>query len=135
MDKLFNWVSVSAAVVGGTFGILFGGFDKMLIALLIIMAVDYITGVIKAIYNKKLSSEIGFKGLLKKTVLLAVVVLSNTLQELTGGEIEIRSVVIMFYIANEGISILENVAAVSDAIPPGLKEVLLQLRDRDAKKE
>ncbi len=135
MDKLFNWVSVSAAVVGGAFGILFGGFDKMLIALLIIMAVDYITGVIKAIYNKKLSSEIGFKGLLKKTVILAVVVLSNTLQELTGGEIEIRSVVIMFYIANEGISILENVAAVSDAIPPGLKEVLLQLRDRDAKKE
>lgn len=135
MDKLFNWVSVSTAVVGGTFGILFGGFDKMLIALLIIMAVDYITGVIKAIYNKKLSSEIGFKGLLKKTVILAVVVLSNTLQELTGGEIEIRSVVIMFYIANEGISILENVAAVSDAIPPGLKEVLLQLRDRDAKKE
>ena len=135
MDKLFNWVSVSAAVVGGAFGILFGGFDKMIIALLIIMAVDYITGVIKAIYNKKLSSEIGFKGLLKKTVILAVVVLSNTLQELTGGEIEIRSVVIMFYIANEGISILENVAAVSDAIPPGLKEVLLQLRDRDAKKE
>lgn len=131
MDKLFNVVSVFAGVTGGIVASLLGAFDKILWALLILMIIDYVSGIIKAVYTKTLSSEIGFKGLLKKITILIIVALANVVQVLTDGNIAIREIVIMFYIANEGISILENAAVILPNMPEGLKNILLQLRGDD----
>ena len=129
MEKLFNAWSVFTAIVGGFLMQLFGGFDMALKVLLIFMVCDYITGIIKGVYNRMLSSEIGFKGLLKKIVTLIIVVVAATLQKVAHG-VAIREIVIMFYIANEGISILEN-AAEFIPVPQKVKEILLQLRGDD----
>lgn len=135
MDKIFNGISIITGLAGGLIASLFGAWDKILWALVVLMVLDYVMGVIKAIYKKELSSSVGFKGLLKKISILVIVALANVLQELMGGNIAIREIVIMFYIANEGISILENVAAVSTKMPQALKDILLQLRgDNDGSK-
>lgn len=128
MDKLFNSISIITGVVGGVVAALFGSYDKVMCTLVILMVLDYIAGVIKAVYTKSLSSEIGFKGLLKKIAMLVIVALANTIQNLMGGNIAVREIVIMFYIANEGISILENAAVILPQMPEKLKDILLQLR-------
>lgn len=129
MEKLFNWISILIGVAGGALSYMFGAFDVVLISLIILMAIDYLTGIIKGIYNKKLSSDIGWRGLLKKVSTLLVVALAHVVQHLLGDTVGIRDIVIMFYIANEGLSILENVAEVSTVIPEQLREVLMQLRE------
>ncbi len=131
MDKIFNAISVFIGVAGGILAGIFGQWDTALWALVILMAMDYITGIIKAVYIKKLSSEEGYKGILKKITILVIVALANVVQVITGGAAAVREIVIMFYIANEGISVLENVAAVSTKMPAALKNILLQLRDRN----
>lgn len=128
MDKLFNVISIITGILGGVAAALFGAWDNLMWALIILMILDYITGIIKGIYLKRLSSDIGFKGLLKKIVILVIVALSHVIGELTGDNIAIREIVIMFYIANEGISILENAAVLLPNMPEGLKNILLQLR-------
>lgn len=130
MDKIFNAASVIFGLVGGVAAALFGQWDTALWSLAALMALDYVTGIIKAVYVKTMSSEIGFKGILKKITILVMVALANVVQTLTGAA-PVREMVIMFYIANEGISILENVAAVSAKMPDALKNVLLQLRDKN----
>lgn len=127
MEKIFNAWSVIAGILGGLMVSLFGGFDMILKVLLVMIALDYLTGIIKAIYNKQLSSNVGFKGLLKKIVTLIIVCVATVIQRLIGDNIAIREIVIMFYIANEGISLLEN-AAEFVPLPDKLKDVLLQLR-------
>ena len=129
MEKLFNSISIAAGIIGGVLSYTFGVFDVVMVTLLVLMGVDYATGIIKAIYNKELSSYIGWKGLLKKVMTLCVVALSNTIEHLLGGGVAIRDIVIMFYAANEGLSIIENAAAVITVIPEPLKEVLMQLRE------
>lgn len=131
MDKIFNAISIFFGIAGGILASVFGKWDTVLCALVILMALDYITGIIKAVYTKRMSSEIGFKGILKKITVLTVVALANVVQVLLGGKGAIREVVIMFYIANEGISILENAAEVLPSIPDGLRNILLQIRDTD----
>lgn len=128
MDKIFNAISVITGIVGGVAASLFGAWDKLLWALAVIMAFDYVTGVIKGVYTKTLSSDAGFNGLLRKAVILVIVALANVIGELTGGRTAIREMVIMFYIANEGISILENAAEILPNMPEGIKGILLQLR-------
>ena len=128
MEKIFNAISIISGIVGGLCVNIFGGWDAMLWALVTCMILDYISGVIKAVYNKELSSEIGFNGLLRKVVILIVVALANVVQTFVGENIPIREIVIVFYIVNEGISILENVAVVYPKTPEKLKEILLQLR-------
>jgi toxin secretion/phage lysis holin len=128
MDKLFNSISIITGVVGGVVAAFFGSYDKVMCTLVILMVLDYIAGVIKAVYTKSLSSEIGFKGLLKKIAMLVIVALANTIQNLMGGNVAVREIVIMFYIANEGISILENAAVILPQMPEKLKDILLQLR-------
>lgn len=127
MEKIFNAWSVIAGILGGLMISLFGGFDTILKVLLVMIALDYLTGIIKAVYNKQLSSNVGFKGLLKKIVTLIIVCVATVIQRLIGDNIAIREIVIMFYIANEGISLLEN-AAEFVPLPDKLKDVLLQLR-------
>lgn len=131
MDKIFNGMSVITAMAGGIIAVLFGAWDKLLYTLMILMVLDYALGIIKAVYTKTLSSEIGFKGLLKKIAMLVIVALANTIQNLMGGNVAVREIVIMFYIANEGISILENAAVILPQMPEKLKDILLQLRGDD----
>lgn len=132
MNKIFNAASVFFGVVCGIAAKILGAWDTALWALVAVMALDYITGVIKAAYNKNVSSEIGYKGILKKIVILVVVALANVVQTFTGTNSAIREIVIMFYIANEGISVLENAAAVYPNMPQKIKDVLLQIRDNQS---
>lgn len=130
MDKLFNWFSIIFGFIGGFFTYWLGGWDILMKTIVFLAVVDYITGLIKAVYLKVLSSEIGFKGLLKKIVMFIVIAVAYVIQQLIGGTIPLREVVIMFYICNEALSLLEN-AAVFVPIPDKLRDVLLQLRDKN----
>lgn len=134
MDKIFNWISIVFGLIGGTLSYWLGGWDILLKTIVFLAAVDYITGVIKGIYTKQLSSETGFRGLLKKIVMFIVIAVSFAIQGLIGNTIPLREVVIMFYICNEALSLLEN-AAVFVPIPDKLRDVLIQLRDKDSEGE
>ena len=102
----------------------------LLKTLVILTIIDYGTGCIKGIYKKQLSSEIGFKGILKKIVILTVVAVGYAIQHLMQDAMPIREMVIMFYICNEALSILENAAEIIP-VPDKLREVLLQLRENN----
>lgn len=131
MNKVFNAASVILGMAGGMAAKIFGAWDTVLGALLVIMVLDYITGVMKAVYQKKLSSEVGYKGILRKITALVIVALANVVQNITGSAAPLREMVIMFYIANEGISVLENAAEILPIIPKGIKDVLLQIREKE----
>ena len=134
MDKFFNWISVVVGIFGGVFAWAFGAWDTLLCSLITLIILDYITGLLKGWYTKRLSSEIGFKGIAKKIVILIMVVTSNVLQTVIGDKIMLREIVIMFFIANEGLSLLENCAEINGGnIPKKLKDVLLQLRGKSEK--
>lgn len=135
MEKLFNLTSIAIGVAGGAAAQILGGVDALIYALVILMGLDYITGVIKGIYFKRLSSEMGFRGILKKMLIIIMVALANTVQGLLGVDAAIRETVIMFYAANEAISILENVAEVMPNMPKGLKETLLRIRSASEDEE
>lgn len=107
------------------------GLDIAIKSLVIVLIIDYITGVMSAYYNKKLDSKIGLKGIIKKFAYLLVVTLAFILDNLTGKHGLIKDVVIYFFIANDGLSILENVAKMNVPIPKRLKDALLQLKESD----
>ena len=107
---------------------LVGGIDVAFISLVVIMALDYITGVLSAIYNKKLNSKIGYKGILKKASYLLVIGLGVILDKLLGQTGSVRTLIIYFFVANDGISILENVGEMNIPLPKKLKELLDQLK-------
>ncbi len=111
----------------------FGDFTLPLEILFIAMAIDYATGVLKAIYNKNLSSKEGFKGLLKKFAVLSVIILGYQLGRLTN-QIIIRDFVCFFYIANEGLSVLENVSEMNGDFPEFIKNKLLNFKDENNKR-
>ena len=113
---------------------LFGGLDAVLTALLVFITLDYISGIIAAIIEGKLSSKVGFLGLLKKVAILMIVVVAHTMGQALGIG-EIRSLVIGFYIANEGLSILENAGRIGVPLPKKLMEVLEQLKDKEENNE
>ena len=129
MEKLFNFVSVIGGIVGGALIALLGGWDQLIVSLIILMILDYITGVLQSIYNKELSSKIGFKGLLKKVLILCVVAVSVVIEKDLGVQ-AIREVVIMFFACNEGISVLENATKMGIPLPKKLQDVLLQIKDK-----
>ena len=127
MDKYFNGISIVFGLVGGFVCNFLGGWDMLLKSIVILMVLDYVTGLLKAIYNKELSSEIGFKGLIRKITIFIVIATAYVIQGIMGDEIPLREIVILFFIANEGISLIEN-ASEFIPIPEKLKEVLIQLR-------
>jgi len=129
MEKIFNSTSIILGIVGGFVITALGGWDGLTITFIALVILDYITGILKGVYIKKLSSTQGFKGIIKKVLILIVVGIAVLLQEQIGIP-AIREIVITFFIANEGISILENVAQMGIKLPNKLKEVLLQLRDK-----
>ena len=108
-----------------------GGFDVALKSLLVIIVIDYITGVLSAIYNKELSSKIGFRGILKKFSYIFIVALSVVLDKILGNTGTVRNLVIYFFVANDGISILENVSEMNIPLPKKLLEILEQLKDKE----
>lgn len=128
MEKYFNELSVSVGLVGGFICKFLGGWDMLLNAIVILVILDYATGLLKGIYNKSLSSEISFRGLIKKIVIFIVIATAYVIQSIIGNEIPLREITILFFIANEGISLLEN-ASEFVPIPDKLKDVLIQLRD------
>lgn len=130
--KEINLFSAIGGVAGGILTFMFGGFDAILKALAVLVILDYITGVIKGIYTKTVSSDTGFKGLLKKILIFIVVAVAVIIQHLVDDAVPLREITIMFFICNEGISILEN-AAEFIPVPQKLKDILLQLRDKEHK--
>lgn len=110
---------------------LVGGVDIALISLLIVMILDYITGVLSAIYNKKLNSKIGLKGILKKVSYLCIIALSVIIDNITGQIGVIRNLIIYFFVANDGISIIENIGKMNINLPKKLIDVLEQLKNKD----
>ena len=126
------------AVLGAALGYVFGDWDGFVLALIIFIVIDYVTGVISAVCNKKLSSAVGFHGILKKIFILLLVGMGNILDGVLGLGGVIRSAVIFFYIANEGISIIENAANIGLPVPEKIKDILEQLKkdsDDDDNKE
>lgn len=112
------------------FGYLFGEFDGIITALISLIVLDYITGIIAAAAEKKLSSEVGAKGIAKKMIMLLTVAVANVVDVSVIGEGNVlRSVAALFYIANEGISLLENGARLGVPIPKKLIDILVQLKD------
>jgi toxin secretion/phage lysis holin len=132
MEKYFNGVSLVFGIIGGTVAGWLGGYDVLLNTLLVLVVADYVTGVIKGIVNKELSSKTGFNGLIKKILIFTVIAVSVALEQLLTDSIPLREIVIMFYISNEGISFLENISAFID-FPQQLKDVFIQIRDKEDK--
>ncbi|WP_291292333.1 phage holin family protein [Enterococcus sp.] len=127
MEKHFNSISTVVALIGGTIVGFLGGMDGILHALIFLMIADYLSGITKSIKLKQLNSEIGFIGLLKKGMILLVVAVAVELERMTNQVVPLREIVIMFYVANEGISLLENVAEFLP-LPDKLKEYFSQMR-------
>lgn len=117
--------------IGGWLGYFLGGCDGLLIALVVFVVVDYVTGVMCAISDKKLSSEVGFKGICRKVLIFLLVGISNILDvQVIGTGSVLRTAVIFFYLSNEGVSLLENAAHLGLPVPEKMKEILEQLHDR-----
>lgn len=108
---------------------LLGGLDIALKSLLIVIVIDYATGILSAIYNKQINSKVGFKGILKKFSYLLIIALSVIVDNILGQSGTVRTLVIYFFVANDGISILENVAEMNIPLPPKLLETLEQLKE------
>lgn len=118
------------SVILTTIVYLLGGIDIAIQSLLIVIVIDYLTGIASAIYNKELSSKIGFKGIIKKFSYLLVVALSVVIDNLVGQSGLIRSLVIYFFVANDGLSILENMAEMNIKLPQKLIDSLEQLKKK-----
>lgn len=119
------------AAIGGWLGYFLGGCDGLLIALVVFVAVDYITGVMCAVSDKKLSSEVGFKGICRKVLIFLLVGIANIVDvQVIGTGSVLRTAVIFFYLSNEGVSLLENAAHLGLPVPEKMKDILAQLHDR-----
>lgn len=131
MKEFWNAIQVAFTAVGGWLGWFLGGSDGMIIALVAFVALDYITGVMCAVVDKRLSSEVGFRGIFKKILIFLMVGVANILDvSIIGTGSVLRTAAIFFYISNEGVSLLENAAHLGLPVPSAVKTVLEQLHDR-----
>ena len=137
MEKIWLWLQISFAALGGWLGVLLGGLDGLLYVLITFAVIDYISGVMCAVAEKKLSSEVGFRGICKKILIFAVIALAHMLDAHIIGTIgvvgeysAIRSAAIFFYLSNEGVSLLENITRLGLPVPDKLKAILAQLHGK-----
>ena len=131
MKEFWNAVQFVFTAVGGWLGYFLGGCDGLLYALIAFVAIDYITGVMCAINDKALSSEVGFKGICRKVLIFALVGVGNILDvHVLGQGSVLRTAVIFFYLSNEGVSLLENAAHLGLPVPAKLKDILAQLHKK-----
>ena len=136
MRSIWTGIQIAFSAIGGFIGWLLGGFDGFLYALIAFAVIDYITGVMCAISDKRLSSEVGFKGICRKVLIFVLVGIGNLVDVYVLGEAGVlRTAVIFFYFSNEGVSLLENSAHLGLPIPQKLKSVLEQLHNRNEKEE
>ena len=134
IDNIWAKIQMAITAIGGWIGYFVGGVDGLMTALLIFMVLDYITGLMCAIADKKLSSAVGFKGICKKVLILMLVGVANVVDiHIVGTGSALRSAVICFYLSNEGLSLLENAAHIGLPIPDKMKDVLAQLHGREDK--
>lgn len=130
MKQIWTLIQMVFSAFGGFIGWFLGGNDGFIYALLAFVVIDYITGIMCAIADKELSSEVGFKGICKKVLIFALVGIGNLLDIYILGQAGIlRNVVIFFYLSNEGVSILENASHLGLPVPEKLKEILKQLHN------
>lgn len=128
MKEIINTIQIVIAAVGGYVGYFLGGLDGFLYALIAFVVIDYLTGIMVAILERKLSSEVGFRGIFKKVLVFSLVAVGHIIDsQLIQTGSAIRTAVIFFYLSNEGISIIENASKIGLPIPGKLKDVLGQL--------
>ena len=131
MKEVWNTIQLIFTAIGGWLGYFLGGCDGLLYALIAFVVIDYITGVMCAINDKTLSSEVGFRGICRKVLIFLLVGIANILDvQVIGTGSVLRTAVIFFYISNEGVSLLENAAHLGLPVPEKIKTVLEQLHDR-----
>ena len=128
---IWSMIQAALTVAGGWIGWFLGGLDGLVYALIAFVVIDYITGLMCAVLDKKLSSEVGFRGIFKKVLIFSLVAIGHIIdRNVIGDGSVIRTAVIFFYLSNEGISILENAAHIGLPVPQKLKDVLEQLHSR-----
>ncbi|EFU08179.1 phage holin family protein [Enterococcus faecalis] len=130
MERYLNTITMLLSIFGGIVVRLLGGLDQLLDVFLFLIIVDFITGWIKAIATKELSSRIGMLGITKKVTMLFVVAVAVRVEKVVGNNLPIREMVLIFYIANEGLSFFENIATFIP-MPKKLKELFIQLKNKD----
>ena len=131
MKEFWNTIQLIFTAVGGWLGYFLGGCDGLLYALIAFVTIDYITGVMCAVIDRKLSSAVGFKGIFRKVLIFLLVGIANIIDvQVIGTGAVLRTAVIFFYISNEGVSLLENAGHLGLPIPEKIKTVLEQLHDR-----
>lgn len=136
MKEFWNGIQIVFTMIGGWLGYFLGGCDGLLIALVMFVVMDYISGVMCAIADKTLSSKVGFKGICRKVLIFVLVGIANILDvQVIGTGSVLRTAIIFFYISNEGISLLENAGYLGLPIPEKIKAVLEQLHDRAEREE
>lgn len=130
IEKYLNVAKMILGLVGGVISGIIGGWDALTHAMVFLLIMDYLTGVGKSIINKQLSSAVGFIGLFKKVLILVVIAVSVEMQKIIGNGIPLREIVIMFYIANEGISLIENISEFIP-LPQKVKDIFVQIKDKE----
>ena len=137
MQTVWAWIQIAIAAVGGFLGWAIGGLDGFVYALIAFVVIDYITGIMCAVVEKKLSSAVGFRGIFKKITILALVAVGHMVDEHIIGAVgfvndysAVRTAIIFFFLSNEGLSLLENAASLGLPIPQKLKDVLAQLHGK-----
>lgn len=136
-EKIFAWIRGVCALGAGVLSYLYGEMNGLLVCLFAVIVIDYVTGIVKAMIQHKLSSSVGFKGILKKVLILLIVALAHLIDNCVGSGETWRNIAIVFYIANEGISILENAVDCGLPVPKKLKEILetMEKDSEESKKE
>ncbi|HEY9575006.1 MAG TPA: phage holin family protein [Lachnospiraceae bacterium] len=132
MKEFWNMIQLAFTAVGGWLGYFLGGCDGLIIALLLFVVIDYITGVMCAVVDRKLSSAVGFKGIFRKVLIFMLVGIANIIdvQVIKSGSV-LRTAVVFFYLSNEGLSLIENSVHLGLPVPEKLKAVLKQLNDKE----
>ena len=131
MKEFWNTIQLIFTAVGGWLGYFLGGCDGLLYALITFVTIDYITGVMCAVIDRKLSSAVGFKGIFRKVLIFLLVGIANIVDvQVIGTGSVLRTAVIFFYLSNEGVSLLENAAHLGLPVPEKMKDILAQLHDR-----
>ena len=132
IDLIWAKVQIAITALGGWLGYFLGGMDGLMIALIVLMTLDYVSGVMCAIIDKKLSSAVGFKGICKKVFILMLVGVAHIIDlHVVGTGSALRGAVICFYMSNEGLSLLENAAHIGLPISDKLRDILSQLHDKE----
>ena len=136
IDLIWAKIQIAITAVGGWLGYFLGGLDGLLIALIVFVVLDYLTGIMCAIADKTLNSAVGFRGICRKVIIFMLVGVGHIIDvHVVGSGAALRTAVICFYLSNEGISLLENAAHLGLPIPEKLKLILEQLHSRGEKDE